>query len=242
MARAGTQNQPVAPYRLPTEFNDDLATRAFPHRFRRIGSPFAYLNDIGIGPIIEYISKGHLLIEVAEATNVPLKTLQTWVEQEGHYKEIDEAETASAEGVMAKARRAVAEAPTEFELRRAKVMLAHAEWMASKKNKPLYGDSVKGDKGGGGVSYTFNINGQINTPQIQKVIESTAVAVEQQAVRLDLEATFSGNMPVLPTQTGVLMPVLDDPTEEKLRLVADRPTHPTAQHPDIGPFYEEIEE
>lgn len=251
MARAASQNNPVTPYKAaaPTGFDEQLAVRAFPHRFRRIGSPYAYLNDIGIEAILEYIIKGHLLIEVAEETNVPFRILQKWVAEEGHFDSVDDAETQSAEGVMAQARKAVRDAPTEFELRRAKVLLAHAEWMATKKNKATYGETKNDKNAGGGVHYTFNINGSTtDLGAARDVIEAVAVRQEQPKVMLDMAKMFSGDTPQapFPPGLGVKMPVLDVPegAEEgpQLRLVADRPANPTPQNPDIGPFFEEIDE
>lgn len=240
MARAAPQNSPVTPYKAPTPtgFDEQLAVRAFPHRFRRIGSPYAYLNDIGIEAILEYIIKGHLLIEVAEETNVPFRTLQKWVAEEGHFAVVEEAETQSAEGVMFQARKAIRDAPTEFELRRAKAQLAHAEWMATKKNKATYGET-KQDKGGGnGVQYVFNIGTSDSAPKIvSQVLEGTSSRAAISEVTLDME-----RMLARPMEPHVEIPVLDDPEGvERLRLVADRPEHPTATNPDIGPFFEEIE-
>lgn len=234
MARFSPQNNAVAPYKAPapTGFDDNLKVRAFPHRFRRIGSPFAYLNDIGIEAILEYIIKGHLLVEVAEATNVPFRRLQEWVVNEGYMQLVDEAETQSAEGVMSQARKAIREAPTDFELRRAKLMLAHAEWMATKKNKTIYGENKTDKGGGGGVTYEFHINGVTN------VAATTSDIIEATAVRhTDLIAGFD------PSRMLATLPVLDDPTAElEPVLVAERPLVPTPEQPDIGPFFDGIDE
>lgn len=244
MARHQTVTNPLNPvYKsaAPTGFDDDLARRAFPHRFRRIGSPFAYLNDIGIEAILEFIIKGHLLVEVAEATNVPYRRLQEWVANEGHFEAVDDAETQSAEGVMAAARKAVREAPTSFELQRAKLMLNHAEWMASKKNKAIYGEQ-KQDKGGnGGVNYIFNIGAGDQAPAATKeVIDAVAIRHAPQAVSFDPSAMFTEQMSAPPL---VPMQVVEAPDREPGPiLIADRPLVPSAEEPDTGPFYDGIEE
>lgn len=150
------KNQALMPPGMPVVFDDDLAGRCFPHRFRRIGSPYAYLNDVGITAILEFIYKGNLLIDVAEAVNVPLTALRLWVENEDHTRDIDEAETISAEGYLAEGMRRLKNAPTEFELKRAKEMIRHAQYMAGKKNKPTYGEAVNA-KPSSDVTYVFNI-------------------------------------------------------------------------------------
>lgn len=234
MSRYSLPTNAVQPYKAPapTGFDDNLIVRAFPHRFRRIGSPFAYLNDIGVEAIVEYIIKGHLLIEVAEATNVPFRRLQEWVAHEGHFETVDKAETESAEGIMAQARKALKEAPTNFELQRAKVLLAHAEWMATKKNKPTYGELKQDKGGGGGVTYEFHINGVANIPEtIKEVIDSTAARIEEPYVSFDMNQMLVP-MPALDTPIGEIGPV----------LIADRPLVPSAEEPDIGPFFDGIDE
>lgn len=211
MALKNPQHEPVPPAQMPTAFDDDLAHRCFPHRFRRIGSPFAYLNDVGIAPILEYIYKGHLLIDVAEAVNVPLLVLREWVQHEGHLERIEEAETISAEGFLAEGMRRMRNAPTEFELRRAKEMVRHAQFMASKKNKPLYGESVKQADTGGGVTYVFNIPDAATAQRaveksMGQVIDSTSNRIHDEVedvpdvptLQVDLGSMFGMGLPPTP--------------------------------------------
>lgn len=196
-------------------FNDDLASRIFPMRFRRIGSPFAFLNEVGVVPILEYIYKGNLLIDVAEVLNVSMTVLNTWVENEGHAAAIEEAEKLSAEGYLAEGMRRLRCAENQFELKRAQEMIKHAQFMASKKNKKVYG-AVTEQQGGAGVSYVFNINGNISAPQeLKDVIKTVEQVVEDvPQVRLDLSHLLKPD-PDMPI--GLLL------SEDKL---------------DIGPFYE----
>lgn len=255
------QNTPQMPAKLPAIYDDDLAKRCFPHRFRRIGNPYAYLNEIGISPIIEFIYKGHLLIDVAEAVDVPLTALQVWVENEGHTRAIAEAETQSAEGYLAEGMRRLRTAQTEFELRRAKEMIKHAQYMASKKNKAMYGEAVN-TKPNSDVTYIFNIPGGTDIPSaIGRVIDSTSNRVAEQtaeviapSVSFDMNKVLQqklhddlGSHYNIPTiNNNVPSPIslghLEDMegTEAGVpRLVAPRPLNPTAENPDIGPFYEE---
>lgn len=256
------QNIPQLPAKLPAIYDDDLAKRCFPHRFRRIGNPYAYLNDVGIAPIIEFIYKGHMLIDVAEAVDVPLTVLQIWVEHEGHTRAISDAETQSAEGYLAEGMRRLRTAQTEFELRRAKEMIKHAQYMAGKKNKPMYGEAVNA-KPNSQVTYVFNVPGMESLPaSFGKVIDSTSNRVTEQTaedipqpVSMDLRRvlqqtladdlgshygipTLNNNVPSF----GVQLNHLDDVEQTEAgvpRLVAPRPLNPTANDPDIGPFYEE---
>lgn len=269
MSAKNPQNEAVLPAQVPSIFNDDLAYRCFPHRFRNIGNPLAYLNDVGLAPILEFIYKGHLLIDVAEAVNVPLLVLRKWVEHEGHTEEIEEAETISAEGYLAEGMRRIRTAPTEFELRRAKEMVKHAQFMASKKNKPIYGESVALPPQHAAVTYIFNVPDNetamrtVNAAQGQ-VIDSTSnrvASVESDKgapqVSVDLGSMFGLGLPATPkslhngaadqSNQSVLLKHLENaPHPHKPRmvekLVAPRPPKPTAAVPDTGPFFEEVME
>ena len=159
-------------------YDNELAKRILPMRFRHIGNPFAFLNDVGIVPILEFIYKGNLLQDVAEVLNVSFTVLRGWVENEGHGPAIEEAERVSAEGFLAEAQRRLRCAKNGFELAQAKEMVRHAQFMASKKNKGTYGGSDALGGSGGSVSYVFNINGNTTEPAavkeiIGKVIEET---------------------------------------------------------------------
>ncbi|MES2704809.1 MAG: hypothetical protein V4649_19370 [Bacteroidota bacterium] len=159
-------------------FKDDLAKRVFPFRFRKIGSPYAFLNEVGIIPVLEYIYKGNLLIDVAECLNVSMTVLQTWVDNEGHGAAIEEAETISAEGYLAEGMRKLRQAGNAFELSQAKEMVRNAQFMASKKNKKTYGNTDAALQGAG-VSYVFNINGNSSAPAaVKEVLDAIDVVPE----------------------------------------------------------------
>lgn len=265
MAAKNPQNEPVTPAKMPAYFDDDLVQRCFPHKFRNVGNPYAYLNDVGVHAMVEYIAKGHLLIDVAEATNVPLMVLRKWVQEEGHFEAIEEAETLSAEGYLAEGMKRIRCAQTEFELRRAEKMVKHAQYMASKKNKPVYGEQVtKGPTGA--VTYIFNVPGgkeipkfagQIIDAESNVVAGSNEIAAPPQA-SVDLGqlygfATEANDIWMPPSLDGLaslahLSNVSEDDIqaaintalgEPNLILVAPRPENPTAENPDIGPFFDE---
>lgn len=263
MAAKNPQNEPVEPAKMPSHFADDLAQRCFPYRFRKVGSPYAYLNEVGIYAIVEYISKGHLLIDVAEAVNVPLQVLRTWVEQEGHVGQIEEAETLSADGYLAEGMKRIRNAQTEFELRRAEKMVRHAQFMASKKNKPVYGEQIA-KQASAPVQYIFNIPGtpanntipkfagQIIDATANRTINDTAEA-HPVSVSLDLGQAFGiatdTNEIFQPMTNDMLahLATLDDAQIDalpddgpRLVLVADRPVNPTPDNPDVGPFFDEV--
>lgn len=151
----------------PATFNDSIQNRAKLARFRGIGNPFAFLNDVGLIPIKERIFKGATLLEVAEELGLPLTALRLWIENEGHEAEIEDAEVLSAEGYIVEGQRMVRLANNKFELDKGRQMIEHGRWMASKKNKKTYGNTVNELGQGAAVSYTFNIGDgsavQINT-------------------------------------------------------------------------------
>lgn len=241
---------------LPQYFDEDLVKRCFPIRFRNIGNPNAYLNELGIRPILEYIYKGHLLIDVAEATNVPLTVLRLWIEHEKYFEEIQEAETLSAEGFLAEGMKRLRTARTEFELKRANSIIKHAQYMATKKNKPVYGETTSKETGNV-VHYEFNIGNSASPEALntaKTVIESVASRVAApgtgngqgtasaqpltqptQSLSLDLAQVYG----TAPVQTATASTHTLHNPDTLPKLVARRPQRPTAINPDVGPFYDD---
>ena len=230
---------------IPERFDDSLAARTFPHKFRRVGNPNAFLNDVGIVPMLEYIYKGNLLIDVAEALNVSYTILTKWVENEGHQDAIDEAQKISAEGYLAEGLRRLRNAGTEFELKRAKEMVAHARFMASKKDKTQYGNNEQTGVERAGVSYVFNIGGIQTVQNVVKaedtdkpeVIEGEVVEVADapKPVALDILGHLDGKFEDI---FGV--PPIAPPSKHVVKVPqAPRPkVKATAENPELGPFHD----
>lgn len=257
MALKAAQTSP----KYPVHFDDDLKYRCFPHKFRKIGDPYGYLDGVGLDAILEYIIKGNLLIDVAEATDVPLIVLRRWVEDRGYFSQIEDAENESAEGYLARAATAVRTAPTEFELRRAKEMMKHAQFMAEKKNKKTYGAGVNKDPGKT-VHYEFHIGNNADPQQAAAVAQAV---IEAESTRVDLQGpsaedtasdrphlsftlgdvfapgglpdTMPFGAPVPPLGAVPASPALPAPPEPV--LVAARPLVPSPEKPDVGPFYDD---
>lgn len=147
----------------PTYFDDQLKDRAFRHRFRSIGSPYAFLSDVGLVPMLEYIYKGNTVIDLAHEMDISVTILKRWLKEEGHEGQITEAESVSAEGYLAKAFKNLRGAATDFELKKAQAELKHAHFMAEKKNKGVYGVkplvSPSALPGGAGVTFVLNMAG-----------------------------------------------------------------------------------
>jgi hypothetical protein len=226
----------TTPLPAVTRFNDDLQHRAFPARFRNVGNPYAFLNDVGIVPVLEYIYKGNLLIDAAAELNVSYTILQNWVENEGHEAAIDEAQRISAEGYLAEGLRRLRNAPNEFELKRAKEMVAHARFMASKKDKGQYGGTEQQADNRAGVSYIFNIGGPSPAPNTPPAAAKPAIDSTHQ--RLEPE-----NLPVVTFQIPAPAPDVAEHLrafgvtkafDELFAPVAE----PTADSPEIGPFHD----
>ena len=229
-------------------YTDDLKHRAFPHRFRKVGNPYAFLNDVGIIPILEYIYKGNLLIDVAEELNVSYTVLQRWAEEENHADAIDEAQRISAEGYLADGLRRLRTASNEFELKRAKEMIAHARFMASKKDKHQYGGTEQQGAVSVGVQYTFNITGAAATPD---TINAAPLATTYRTIEPELlpVVAFAFDAPPEPTPSPAPAPAprLDTAVAAHLKafgvdkafdtLFAPTPL-PTPDAPEIGPFHD----
>lgn len=195
----------------PTFFQESLATRALPHRYRRVGTPFSFLDSVGIIPILEFIYKGHTLLDAAREMDVPVTHLRLWIEEGGHAPQVEEAERISAEGFLSTAYHELRTADSDFTLRRAKEALKHAQFMASKKDRATYGgDSVAPPAGPSGVQYVFNI-GSANPQELQLVNE---------VVR----------------QTAPQTPSEPAPTTFEALQAPKTPPEPSTPEPETGPF------
>lgn len=157
------------PANVPSTFRDSIALRARNCRFRGVGNPYAFLNEIGLVPIKEYIYRGATLIDLADELNLPVTTIRTWIDENGHQGEIDEASTLSAEGYIRQGEIMLKAAVDKFNLDKAKAMIEHGRWMASKKDKKTYGQSAAELGQQAAVSYTFVVGDnsavQINANQ-----------------------------------------------------------------------------
>lgn len=141
----------------PTTFNDSLALRARNLRFRGVGNPYAFLDGIGIVPIKEFLYRGANIIDLADALNLPISTLHLWIDNNNYGPEIEEASVISAEGYIRQGEVMLKNATNKFDLDKSKAMLEHGRFMASKKNKRVYGNANDIGSGQASVSYTFNI-------------------------------------------------------------------------------------
>lgn len=157
-------------------FADSMELRARNLRFRGIGNPFAFLQGIGIVPIKEFIYRGATLIELAEVLNLPVGTLRKWIEENNLQAEIEEASVVSAEGYIAHGEKMLKNAKDDFELKKAKALIEHAKFMASKKDKTTYGNTPDLTTNAAAVMYQFVIN---QTPQQTPthIIEGEAVPI-----------------------------------------------------------------
>lgn len=164
------------------DVDDALTRRCFPHRYRKTCAPFEYLDSIGIGPIMEYIIKGRLRIDVSEATDVPFATLCSWLAHNNYLDQVEEAEMYSAEGYLAMAQKLLRDAETDFDMRKARAMISHAEYMAERKNKEKYGTPKAGTQIGSVVYYNINLAG---TPKktAADVIEGTVAETAPAALQ-----------------------------------------------------------
>lgn len=234
----------------PVSFDEDLAYRSFPQRYRRVGSPFEYLDSIGIAPIVEFIVKGHLLVDVAEATDVPFVVLQDWVKANDYTTLIDEAQVCSAEGMLAEGMRGLRTARTDFELKRANAIVKHAQYMAEKKNRPVYGQAANAAPHSP-ITYVFNVGTtheaqtlahRVIEHEAQKQRELEDRTAEQAAPDEPTTVSFDFGLPPpdlpAPSTKATNLSHLKDATNDAPILVADRPAKPTPVSPDIGPFFE----
>lgn len=191
----------------PTVFEDSLALRARGVRFRGVGNPYAFLDEIGIVPIKEFLFRGANIIDVADAINVPLTWLHKWIDNNNYGPDIEEASVISAEGYIYQGEKMLKTATNKFELDKAKYMLEHGRFMASKKNKKVYGNTQDVAAGPAGVTYIFNIEGgnAADAPRL------AAKAIQEQVSDADvIDAEFNIQLPdnsiLAPADTPMPMP------------------------------------
>ena len=160
---------------VPQYFADNLQQRTFRHKFKNIGNPYAFLSDVGIVPMLEFLYKGNTILDLAAEMDIAVTILRRWIKEENHTADVEEAERVSAEGYLAKAHKKLREANNEFEFKKAKEELNHARFMATKKDKPGYGEKIPGQLGSGnGVTFVLNMQGA--APQATAVL--TALPAE----------------------------------------------------------------
>lgn len=168
MSAIATKTPPVEAQH-PATFRDSLALRARNIRFRGIGNPYAFLTEIGVVPIKEFLYRGATIIDLADELNLSVTTLRTWIEANGYQGEVEEASVLSAEGYIRNGEVMLKAALTKFDLDKAKAMIEHGRWMASKKDKKTYGQSAAELGQQAAVSYTFivgdNAAVQVNATQ-----------------------------------------------------------------------------
>lgn len=176
----------------PVVFNDSLDIRARQLRFRGIGNPFEFLNSIGILPIKEKLIRGSNIVDVAEELNLPVTYLTLWIEENGHEEEIQAASTLSAEGYVSKGEKMLRDAQNKFQLDKAKAMIDHGRFMASKKDKKTYGTQLDPNSGAPNVTYIFQIGE--TPPQVieaqtkrraQTVIDAEYKQIEPDRIEVD---------------------------------------------------------
>jgi hypothetical protein len=191
--------QPANP---PTSFRDSIALRARNIRFRGIGNPYAFLSEIGLVPIKEYIYRGATILDLADELNLPVTTLRTWIEENGYQGELEEASTLSAEGYIRQGEIMLKAAANKFDLDKAKAMIEHGRWMASKKDKKTYGQSAAELGQQAAVSYTFivgeNSAVQINASQSQpdtRALNQTGSEIKPVTFSLDQTNPFQIDRP-----------------------------------------------
>lgn len=184
----------------PTSFQDSLAMRAKNIRFRGVGNPHAFLDEIGVTPIKEHIYKGAMLIDIAETLNVPLTLLKAWIKNNGLDGEIEEAQIASAEGYLQYGEKLLKNSASPFELNKAKALIEHGRFMASKKDKRTYGQQLEITGGPASVHYSFILPAiapaDANPSKPREIIEASFQEIPQVSLQLDMEEVNSGVAPI----------------------------------------------
>jgi hypothetical protein len=142
----------------PETFTSSLAVLGRQNARGRVGNPYLYLHAVGIEAVIERMYQGANLVDVAQELNCSILLLRQWFDAESYWPRVDEATQLSADGYLALGQRLLKDATTTFELTKARALVEHARWMASKVDKGKYGTSEV-IAPASTVSYTFNVMG-----------------------------------------------------------------------------------
>lgn len=179
------------PSSSPVLFKDRLSDRAAPNGQMRIGNPYAWLNTIGIAPILEELCRGNNIVDVASTLNVSITVLTNWVEQEGYSVQVDKAITFSAEGYVSQARKLIKAADNDFQLRKATLLTRHSEFMASKVNKPKFGGEMS-KAPSGGVTFIMHMGDETRQVTARVVDNSAPIAPMPKEIQNNvLEGTYA---------------------------------------------------
>jgi hypothetical protein len=210
----------------PIAFTDSLPARAYEQKNHRIGNPYAFLNGVGISAIIERIYKAANLIDVARELNISVVVLLNWIEQEGHGDRVQKAMTFSSEGYLSEAATLLRAATNDFELKKAKEIGAHGRFMASKLDKPKYGNDNSRSGEGTEVHFVLHMGGAAKRIELQ----------EQTAIPPPAEAGFiRGQFKLTQEEIQTAFIVPDDAaTPESIGPFEDEPFEPIA---DTMPEY-----
>jgi hypothetical protein len=160
-----------------------------------MGNPFAFLDEIGLMPIKEYLYHGANIIDIAEQLNLPITIIQTWIAENNYGPDIEEASVISAEGYIYQGEKLLKLATTKFDLDKAKALLEHGRFMAGKKNKKVYGTVQDVAAGPAAVSYTFNVG-----HMVQKIDARDA----EKMAAIEAEYTEVPRVSISPDPNGIL--------------------------------------
>lgn len=213
---------------LPNVYNDDISLRATQARFRGVGNPFQFLDSIGAGPIKEYLYRGANLIEVADTLNVSLALLHKWIEVNDLGNEFKDASKISAEGYLYQGEKLLKDAKDSFTLNKAKAMLEHARFMASKKDKGQYGTTQELPGANQGITYIFNMGNaapqQVLEAKQNKPIDAEFTEIEPTVIELDFTSPLDAVPEYLKEQTAPVVKVaavapVDEQADDRVRDV-----------------------
>jgi hypothetical protein len=117
---------------------------------------------------------------------------------------VAEATTLSSEGYLSLGMRLVREAKDKFELDKAKALIEHAKWMASKLNKPTFGTNEV-QAAATTVSYVFNVGGDaqiVAAAPPRKAVEVDATSLYLLPTEFTLESVGAQPKDVVPAEIG----------------------------------------
>lgn len=127
-------------------------------RYTGIGSPYQFLESVGLTSVLEHIYRGNTIMDVADELSISITVLLRWIEENGHALKVETAEQISADFYVSEGTRLLRKATTDFELKKAKEVASHGRWLASKLDKSKFGgDTQQAGNTGATVTYIFNV-------------------------------------------------------------------------------------
>ena len=166
--------------------------RAYPSYEERKLNPVAYLEEVGIEKVGEFVQFGFTSIQIAAALGVSTFVLRKWITNNPEYgKELEIAKSFAAEEYVQQADDELKQASDAFELSKASERAKHRRWRAERIDKDQFGSTQNKDRGITDNAFIFNFNMPLPDMSKTTVIQTATKAMQQLPSPLNMKDLFA---------------------------------------------------